>query len=519
MTRPLALVSFAVFLLSFGLSSGLSSRLAAAKPKVAVTQIDGDASGEVRDAVTAALEGGGGELSLIGNREVNRAVDKLGDLWALNDSDFKKLATELEADAIVLGKLDRSGAARTLKFRLFIYKKPAKGFTVSFKNARSEKFRAMLHAKVVDKIATTPNEEAEKAEAKKKADQDAAIAAAAKDAVAKELAAKEAAAKEAAAKEAAAKETAQPVKPREEPPAPAKDSVAEAKAESDESDEGAPRKATRQVAAAGAEPADAGVAVRVDGARAGNRAAARLDVGASMVQRSFAFNAAENANKPRDSTLAAVAGLRIEAELYPLALTGSERRLANLGLAGEYDRSFGLTVGAMKAAVTQQSFSIGLRYRHAFGTTPTSATLTVGVGYGQRQFAPAAVGDPAVARDTPSTTYAVIDPGLRFRLPLTRMFALSLAGRGLVIAEAGPIQDPTSYGQATVFGGEAVAALDVMLGRRFALRLAGEFVQIGFSFAGNGALSNNVDGNTASRDVSGLTDRSIGGSATLAVVY
>src|SRR6185295_6458861 len=180
---------------------------------------------------------------------------------------------------------------------------------------------------------------------------------------------------------------------------------------------------------------------------------------------------------------------------------------------------------AASVPVAQSGYSIGLRYRLAFGTTPTSATLTFGFGYGQRTFRPElgrfqnqqAATD--VARDAPATDYAVLDPGLKFRLPLTPRFAVSLGARGLVVLSAGGIQDAASYGQATVYGADAALALDIMLGRRFAVRLAGEFAQLGFSFAGKGALSNNVDGDPASKDVSGLSDRSIGGTATVAVVY
>src|SRR5215468_8390538 len=143
MTRALALICCA--------ASFLASHTASAKPtKVALTQIEGDATGDVHDAVAEALEGK--ELSLIGSREVNRAVDKLGDISDLTEKDFKKLATELEVDAIVAGKLDKVGTAKTLKFRLFVHKKMAKGFTVSFKDAKSEKFRTMLHDKILDKI-------------------------------------------------------------------------------------------------------------------------------------------------------------------------------------------------------------------------------------------------------------------------------------------------------------------------------------------------------------------------------
>src|SRR5437016_976645 len=121
MTRPLALVAFTAFL--------LTSHAAAAKPKVALTQIDGDASGDLHDAVAEALEGK--ELSLSSSREVNRAVGRLGDLADLSEKDLKRLANDLEADAIVLGKLEKVGGSKALKFRIYLHKKMAKGFTVS----------------------------------------------------------------------------------------------------------------------------------------------------------------------------------------------------------------------------------------------------------------------------------------------------------------------------------------------------------------------------------------------------
>src|SRR3954469_5318245 len=164
MTRPLALVCCTALL--------FLSRAAHAKPKVALTQIEGDASGEVRDAVAEALEGK--ELSLIGSKEVNRAVDKIGDVADLTEKDFKKLASELEADAIVAGKLDKVGTARTLKFRLFVHKKMAKGFTMSFKDTKSEKFRSLLHDKIIDKIGAAAGGDAdeEKPAKKKKTGED-----------------------------------------------------------------------------------------------------------------------------------------------------------------------------------------------------------------------------------------------------------------------------------------------------------------------------------------------------------
>ena len=91
---------------------------AAGAPKIALTTIDNDTKGDVRDAVAEALDGD--ELTLIGEKETNRAVDKLGDLAELTDKQVKRLSTDLEADAIVHGSLGRENGSKVLKFKLFV---------------------------------------------------------------------------------------------------------------------------------------------------------------------------------------------------------------------------------------------------------------------------------------------------------------------------------------------------------------------------------------------------------------
>jgi len=546
MTRPLALIICAAFMLSSG--------AALARPKVALTQIEGDASGDVRDAVAEALEGGK-ELSLISGREVNRAVDKLGDLADLTEKDFKKLATELEADAIVLGKLDKVGSAKTLKFRLYVHKKMAKGFTVSFKDAKSEKFRSLLHDKILDKIGVAASGDADDekpAKKKKGGDDDDDALAAKKDKKADKKPKKAKADDDDDAKPRKAKaDDDDEVKPRkakadddEVKPRKAKASDDDAGSSDDarpakrrdSDDDAAPRRSKKKVAAetdGDGDEVEGGLSATAEPLHAANRAAVRLDVGASVVQRSFKFNARAFAQKPNGPSLPPVPGARLEAELYPLAFSDPKSAAAGLGLGVDYDRTLKLNLtatnamGSQTVAVKQSNYSIGARYRLAFGRTETSPTLTLGAGYGKRLFSPQTgnlgMTNPTllanIARDTPTTEYTVIDAGLTFRLPVTRMVAFSLGGRGMIITNAGPIQDLTSYGRAKVFGFEGSAAIDIVLGNRFALRFAGEFAQVGFQFLNVGALSNNLDNDPTTPDVGGLADRSIGGSATLAVMY
>jgi hypothetical protein len=570
MTRALALLTCAACL--------VLSHTASAKPKVALTQIEGDASGDVRDAVAEAIEGK--ELSLIGSREVNRAVDKLGDLADLTEKDFKKLASELEADAIVAGKLDKVGTAKTLRFRLFVHKKMAKGFTVSFKDPKSEKFRSMLHDKMLDKIGAAAggdDEDARPAKKKKAAEDEEDPLATKKDKKAKKSKAsddeeearpakkgklaksdakaddedarpsKKAKVEDDDAKPAkkAAKaddEDARPArkaKADDEDARPARKAKADDAARSDDAaksdDDDAPRRAKKKVAAA--DDADdlevSASAGRSSGARPASRAAIRLDIGASVQQRSFKFNS-NVAGLPRNVAMSPVPGARLDGEFYPLGMSSSGGALAGIGLGFEYDRtlSYSLTTTnnmmSYTVPVKQSHYSIGLRYRLALGKNDTSPTLTVGAGYGKRLFStdrsklsadPTAIFN--VRRDTPESEYTVLDPGLMFRLPVTRMVAFSLGGNGLIITSAGPIAEKENYGRAKVYGAEAIAAVDVILGSHFALRFSGEYVQVGFTFQGGGQLSNGLDPamDLATKEVGGLADRSIGGTATLALLY
>ena len=551
MTRPLALIFCVAFM--------LSSHAAWARPKVALTRIEGDASGDVRDAVVEALEGGK-ELSLISGREVNRAVDKLGDLADLTEKDFKKLATELEADAIVLGKLDKVGSAKALKFRLYVHKKMAKGFTVSFKDARSEKFRSLLHDKMLDKIGVSASGDVddEKSAKKRKAgdDEDETLAARRDKTERRAKKAKKAkgdddddarprkarADDDDDARPRKAKADDDDVRPRKSKvsdddarPASDDDDARPARRR-DSDDDVAPRRSKKRVAVEAdgdGDEVEGGIATTVEPPHAANRAAVRLDVGVSVLQRSFKFNSRAFPQKPNGPSLPPVPGARLAAELYPLAFASPRSAAAGLGLGVDYDKTLALNLtatnmmGSQTVAVKQSNYSIGVRYRLAFGKTETSPTLTLGAGYGKRLFSPQTgnlgMTNPTllgnITRDTPTTEYTVIDPGLTFRLPVTRMVAFSLGGRGMLITNAGPIQNVTSYGRAKVLGFESSASIDIVLGSRFALRFAGEFAQVGFQFLNVGALSNSLDKDSTTLDVGGLADRSISGSATLAVMY
>ena len=96
MNRTLAMVTMTITLL-VGVMWIPSAH---AKPKtVALTPIENDANGDIGDQVAEALDGE--ELSLLAPKVVTRAIDKLGYEGELDAKQAKKVATELEADAIV----------------------------------------------------------------------------------------------------------------------------------------------------------------------------------------------------------------------------------------------------------------------------------------------------------------------------------------------------------------------------------------------------------------------------------
>ena len=487
MTRTLAMLTVATVALMAGVP-----RAANAKPKLALTAIDGDASGAVGDAVTEALDSE--DLTVISQRVVNKAVDKLGLDADMTEKQAKKLSTEIEADAIAIGKLDKEGPHKTLHFTLYIHGKKARGFKVTFNSAKSDRFRAKLRDKMVAKIA------GESAEKKGEGDSEDDPLATKKDKPEK--------------KDTKDKKVAKADK--DEDP------------EADE-DEGAKKKKKKRVARGEDDEAiDGETAIAASGTskHSANRVAARLDVGVSFKNRQLTYNSRGNfPEAPKAFKTAPVPGGRFEAELYPLAFANPKSIAAGFGLAAEYDKTLLLTLRttdepnvAVKA--NQQWYSFGVRLRFVLGSTATSPSITLGAGYGKRRFTTDKSGlMQAKSLDVPDTNYTVIDPGLSFRIPLFSALALTAGGRGLIITDAGPIQQPTSYGRAKVYGVYASGGLDIVLGNRFAIRLLAEFQQVGFAFTGTGDMARNRDMDPATKDVGGASDRSVGGSATLAVLY
>ncbi len=566
MNRPLALaVMFAVTALP---------GLATAKPRVAIVQLEGDPGGEVQDGVVSALDG---DLSLIGPKEVNRTVDKLGLDSDMSDKDLKKLANELEADAIVQGKVTSAkDDHKLIHFKLFSHGKRLKGFKIEFANINSDKVKSALHDKMVEKLGGGDDDGDAKASKKKKkgdddADGDAKTAKKKKkgadddaDADAKtakkkkkggdddgddtKVAAKKkkggddddsdakAAAKKKKASDDDDADTKAALKHKSDDDEGSKktaksddDADSKPKKKSDDDDSGDDKPKKKRVAAADDDDTSVSAGVTVEGKGGGhpaNRDAIRLDAGMSFMNRRLTFNNRPNFPMgPKTYSNAPVPGGRVEGEVYPLAFSDSKSPLAGLGFAGLYDKTFSLALQnsaapGMKFPVNEMRWDVGVRYRIMLGSTPTSPWVALGIGYGHRDFK---VTRPApssgISLDVPDVEYVAADPGLEFRIPFIPAVALVGSASTLLMLRTGSIQQPEEYGQAKVTAFVGSGGLDIVIANRYALRLIGEFAQIGFNFTGNAAMTNNRDGVPTTKDVGGATDRYLGAAATLAVMY
>jgi hypothetical protein len=487
---------------------------AEAKVRVAVVAFEGDNNGALQEVVTDLLDS---DYEVSGTKTVTRTLDKLGMDADLSDKDLKKLANELEVDAILRGDLKQKGTRKLLHIKVYLNGKKVRGFKVEFASAKSEKFKTALKDKIDEKLAGSEGKKKKSEEADASADEEDPISGK------KTKKTSKADQEETKAEKTEDSGDAESAEKSEE-------KSDEEKASADADDEDPDKKKKKKVASADADSEDIGVSKSVtveggSGGRAANRFAVRVDVGPSLSTRRLAFTsrAFEEAPKPYGND--PVGGVRVAGEVYPLAFGNPHSIMAGIGLAGHYDQTLKLNLQSSaqpgtKFPVEQKHWSLGLRFRVAVGSTWKAPTITVGGGYFHRKFAVDRSGlmmDNTI--DLPDVFYKGWDPGLEFRIPIFKQAALLFGGRALFVTDTGQIQQLYSYGRAKVTSGQATIGLDIVIANRFALRLAGEMAQFGYDFTGNGELTYNRDNDPMTPDIGGAVDRYFGGAATLAVLY
>lgn len=256
------------------------------------------------------------------------------------------------------------------------------------------------------------------------------------------------------------------------------------------------------------------------------RAGVVVEAGTMALKRTLSFSSqADLEMAPRGYTGSFVPAARFSIELYPVAFSAPKNVAAGLGVYAEYDRAFLLSTKSDRVAnlslpTEQTHWSIGARFRYAFGDAPNLPSIILGGGYSRRAFMVDRSALPAdETLDLPDVDYKAIEVGAQLRVPIgTERLVLGLAGQGLLFRDAGPIQDPSEYGAAKVTGVEGSVTIDAAITRRVLLRLRGGIAQIGFDFTGNGRMSNNRDSDPE-QDVGGALDRWLGAAASLGVMY
>lgn len=474
--------------------------LALAKPRVAIVAFENDNSGELTDVVGELLDD---EFSVVASSKVTRMLDKLGYDTDLTTKQLKKLSNELEVDALLRGDLKKKGKRKVLHVKLFVNGKKVRGFKVEFASVKSKKFKTALRNKLSEKLGGGEKSRDEDKDDDKDEDKD-------ED-------------KDKDEDEDKGKGKGKKGK-RIEP------TVAEPDDKGDDEDED--RKKRKKSVAVDSEDDDEPIEGEVeDRAPASNnphtinRAAVRVDMGMSLSRRQLSFTSRAFEEAPRPYANSPVPGGRLEADIYPLAFSNPNSIIAGLGIGGTYDQTLSLNLQSTvqpgtKFPVNQGHWSVGGRLRLVFGKKSTSPSVVVKGGYATRTF--------TVDRgqlmegnviDLPDVGYKGFTGGLDLRFPISGPVAVFAGGGGIFVTTTGQIQTRAQYGQAKVTGAEARAGVDIAIGKRMAIKVFGEFTQMGFAFTGTGEMSNNRDGDPSTIDVGGAADRYIGGSLLFGVLY
>jgi hypothetical protein len=479
------LIAFAVLFL--GVSPALG------KPKVAVTPMDGDSDGKMAGAVREMLDG---KLAVVARKDVERAMSKLGLAGELESGDVQKLRQRLDAAVVVQGKLGRSGKKKTVKLSVWVNGKKTSDFNVQYKSVASEKFRDAVRDALLKRIGPLDDlDDGGEPPRKRVADRDDDERPKTKRTKKSKKADRDGGGDDGDDGDDG------------ERPKKKKKKVAD---RGDDDDEGRPKARKRKRARDGEDEGD-GEGVRERAARP--LPAARVDAGFSYAARYLTYQVGANSPMRPPKVITPAGHGRFEAEIYPLALSNRESPLAGLGLFGEYDKTFGLSIDVpntmgKSAPINQAYYAIGARYRLELGKSAISG----GLAYTRRHYiADRSSLDQPTQLDAPDVDYAAIAPVLGARTQLAPRFALFGEASVMLVLAAGAITTGTYYGAGDALGFGGNLGVDVALGKQVGLRFAGELNQINLSFKGKGM--------SAARKVSGASDRDIGASLTLAAMY
>lgn len=432
-----------------------------AKPSVAVAPLDGDTSNKVGNAVAKAAEKEAS--SVTGPKETGKAMEKLDLSGEMSKKDQKKLRTKLEVDVLITGKVEDEGSENSVALTISGKGMKTSKLKLRFKKATAPKFKSELAAALDKRLSPGEAEEDDEDEDKPRKQKDS--------------------------------DEDKPKKPKDEDEdKPKKKHLAEDEDEDtkvrkkkkhrrddDDSTEETPRNAVTQVAI-------------------------RLNAGAGFGRRGLTYDAT-GAGQPPPVGTAAPSG-RVEVEAYPGAMSTLKGFGAGLGVYGDYDMAFGVSItvpgsGGKSAPIKQSHYAIGVRYRVPFGGN----SIAFGVGYEGRKYTADRSGLGTNMLDMPDVNYKAVAPNAVGRFAATPTVGIFVGAAFLFLLDAGPIATNNNFGYAKTLAFEGSGGADIMLAKGYGLRFAAELSQVGLSFK------------ATNRGVSAATDRTIGAVASFEVLY
>lgn len=245
------------------------------------------------------------------------------------------------------------------------------------------------------------------------------------------------------------------------------------------------------------------------------QAALYLDAGGQYARRTLTYDySAGMMNGPPGVGTAAAAG-SIAGEVYPGAFSrDGASDGSGIGLFGAYDYTFGLGIavpgGTATAPIKDGHYELGARYRVAFG----GSSLAFGASYWRRWYIAQRSGlMMGQTLDMPDVDYTAVAPGAELRIPAAPKIGVVVAIDVPLMLDAGPVSKSTSYGPADVLAFDVLAGAQFAVAPHYALQFRVDFDQIGLSFKAK------PQSGAATRGVSAATDRTIGLTATLSILY
>lgn len=456
-----------------------------AQKLVAVAKVDGDRDGSVTAAVVAALDR---EFKVISPKAVERSAEQMD--VAISDAQAPRLIADLEADALVMGSVEKTSEGQKLQLRVFPLgaRKSRSAWIIYTGRPKAEKVQTGVRTAVSTILAAAQAESAkEDAEEPRHTRQETDD----EDPLGRG-------------------KVFRPVTGR-----PGKSRFAERTGAEAPEDDAPPSRDDKARLDDDVPEVDVGLGAEELAAKRALASPARVSAGPSVSTRSLEFNHRAFDQAPKDyKGKGVVPGVRVQGEVYPLAFSG-KGALSSLGVGFKLDHTFGLKISTngMRYGTVVRNYGVDLRYR--LGGKRTKPSLTLAAGYARRTFM---VARGTATVDLPDVDYQMLAPGLGFRLP-SGSVAFFGDARVLLVSSAGAIEKTNSYGPATITAFEAEAGIELTLNQRLALRLAGDLTLLGYAFKGTGDLSNNRDLDATTKDVGGASDRYLGGALTVAVSY